>query len=238
MRDAFLASLAIMLLFARSASAQAPDPAVAELRALIEQQRVLLDEQGRDLRALQEQVAVLTSQLTHQQPQQQQPAAASRQPAAANPPVAAVSTSAVATPAAATAPPAEQVAQRGTDLPTAVVSAGEFPGSIRIPGTNSALKIGGQVRMTLVHTLGPLGTDDRFVTSSIPVEGEQQAGEESRTNYSVAPSRINFDLRSPIPRGALRTFIEADFANGGNGMRLRHAYMQTRRFLDTRRRWR
>jgi len=92
--------------------------------------------------------------------------------------------------------------------------------------------------MTLVHTLGPLGTDDRFVTSSIPVEGEQQAGEESRTNYSVAPSRINFDLRSPIPRGALRTFIEADFANGGNGMRLRHAYMQTRRFLDARRRWR
>jgi hypothetical protein len=38
-----------------------------------------------------------------------------------------------------------------------------------------AVKVGGQARMTLVHSLAPIGTDDRFVTSSIPV-GDDQPG--------------------------------------------------------------
>ena len=46
---------------------------------------------------------------------------------------------------------------------------GGFSGSIRIPGTQSALKLGGQARVVAVHTLNALGTEDWFVTSSIPV---------------------------------------------------------------------
>ena len=84
--------------------------------------------------------------------------------------------------------------------------------------------------MTAVHTLAALGTDDRFVTSSIPV-GDQMAGEDARTVYSPRPSRLNFDLRSPSGIGPLRTFVEADFAGCGNTFRLRHAFMQTKRFI-------
>jgi DcaP outer membrane protein len=125
----------------------------------------------------------------------------------------------------------EQSVQRVPEMPSEAVSAGEFPGSIRVPGTDANLKLGGQVRMTLVHSLRPLGVDDRFITSSIPVEGTQTAGEEKRTAYTAEPSKFNMDLRTPSRVGDLRTFLEWDFANDRNGARLRHAYMQSSRWL-------
>ena len=114
------------------------------------------------------------------------------------------------------------------DLPekTELVSAGEFPGSFRIPGTDAALKIGGQVRFTSVHSLDALGSEDRFVTSSIPVEGTEEAGKESRINFIASPSRLNFDLRTPTGVGSMRAFVEADYAGPGDSFRLRHAFGQ------------
>ena len=75
----------------------------------------------------------------------------------------------------------EQSVQRVPEMPAEVVSAGEFPGSLRIPGTDSAFKIGGQARTILVKNLAALGTDDRFVTSSIPIAGTPEAGKGART---------------------------------------------------------
>ncbi len=124
----------------------------------------------------------------------------------------------------------EKTAQRAPEILAAAVSAGEFPGSIRVPGTDAAFKLGGQARMTLVHTLAPLGVDDRFITSSIPVEGTQAVGEDKRTTYSPAASRLNLDLRSPSRIGDVRMFIEGDFAGAGNTVRLRHAFIQARRW--------
>ena len=97
-------------------------------------------------------------------------------------------------------PPSRTAAEPSPDLPAAVVSAGEFPGSIRIPGTESAFKLGGQARLVAVHTLSALGTEDRFVTSSIPV-GVPRAGEDARTVYSPTASRLSTELRMPSPRG-------------------------------------
>jgi len=112
------------------------------------------------------------------------------------------------------------------DVPKDVVSAGDFPGSIRVPGTDAALRIAGLVRTTGVATLGPLGTEDRFVTSSIPVEGSPGAGREPRFVLTAIPSRFNLDLRTPTGVGAMRAFIEGDFAGEGRLFRLRHAYGQ------------
>lgn len=124
----------------------------------------------------------------------------------------------------------ERAGQQDPGLPSAVVTAADFPGSLKIPGTDTALKFGGQARMTLVHTLGALGTDDRFVTSSIPVGSERLAGEDSRTNYSAKASRVNLEVRLPTPT-PLRTFIETDFFDTGNTARLRHAFIQTDSFI-------
>jgi len=112
-----------------------------------------------------------------------------------------------------------------------VVSAGDFPGSIRIPGTDAAIKIGGQVRATLVENLEALGVDDRFVTAAIPIEGTEEAGKGSRLTMSARASRFNFDFRTPTSVGAMRAFLEADFAGTGNVLRLRHAFGRWRRWL-------
>ena len=56
--------------------------------------------------------------------------------------------------------------------------------------------------MVAVHTLDALGTDDRFVTSSIPV-GVPLAGEEARTVYSPTASRLSTELRMPSEERAV-----------------------------------
>ena len=123
------------------------------------------------------------------------------------------------------------------DLPPNVVSAGDFPGSMKIPGTDAAVKFGGRIRTAAVFTLAPLGSDDRFLTNSIPVETiDSAAGEGRRTVFTANTSRFNFEMRTPTGVGQVRTFIEGDFT-GSNveaarlNFRLRHAYAQFHGFL-------
>ena len=126
----------------------------------------------------------------------------------------------------------EQTADKVPELPPNVVSAGDFPGSIRIPNTDAAVKFGGRIRAAGVFTLSALGSDDRFLTNSIPVElDDTAAGKGRRTTFTANTSRFNFEMRTPTGAGQLRTFIEGDFfgANGGDSrinFRLRHAYAQ------------
>ena len=114
-----------------------------------------------------------------------------------------------------------------------VVSVGEFPGSFRIPGTDAALKIGGQVRVTAVFSLDAIGTDDRFVTSSIPVSGSEEAGKGARTTLSANASRVNLDFRTPTGVGAMRAFLEVGFSTTSDSTfaNLRHAFGQWDHFI-------
>ncbi len=107
-----------------------------------------------------------------------------------------------------------------------VVSAGNFPGSFRIPGTDAAMKISGWVWTSLVQTGSPLGSDTQFLTWSIPPEGSPEPGQGPRLSLWAAPSKFNFDVRTPTEVGEMRAFIEGDFAAPNNGFRLRHAYGQ------------
>src|SRR5262249_37873272 len=96
----------------------------------------------------------------------------------------------------------------------------------RIPGTDAALKVGGRIRTSAVLTLDPLGTDDRFLTNSIPVGGVVVSGVARRTNISARASRFNLEFRTPSGEKELRAFFEGDFAGAANAFRLRHAYAQ------------
>ena len=121
----------------------------------------------------------------------------------------------------------EEAAQKAPELPPDVVSAGDFPGSIRIPGTDAAIKFGGRVRVAVVATLDPLGSGDRFLTNSIPVDSIVDLPDQ-QTNINANTSRLNFELRTPTGAGQMRAFIEADFFGDGNTFRMRHAYAQFR----------
>ncbi|HKQ97908.1 MAG TPA: DcaP family trimeric outer membrane transporter [Candidatus Polarisedimenticolia bacterium] len=120
----------------------------------------------------------------------------------------------------------ETTASKTPELPPDVVSAGDFPGSIRIPGTDAAIKFGGRVRVAVVSTLDPLGSKDRFLTNSIPVNPTLTPDEGKQTNINANTTRFNFEMRTPTGAGQVRTFIEGDFFGAGNTFRLRHAYGQ------------
>jgi hypothetical protein len=204
----------------QATSAQPPPISLDDLRRLVDEQRALidaqaarLDAQGRALEDLRQRVDDVSAVAL----------GASHAVAALTPPPSAPSIE-------QRIEAIESSVQRDPELPAAAVSAGDFPGSIRVPGTDAAIRIGGQARMTLVHTLAPLGVADRFITSSIPVQGSEIAGEDSRTNYSPIASRMNLDVRSPSRIGDLRTFLEWDFAGTGNSARLRHAFIQAKRW--------
>jgi hypothetical protein len=205
-------------------STTSTDAAIAELRQLLADQRAVLDrqariieEQGRTLTALQQRVEG-TDRTTAEQREIEVPATTTA--------AAVVGTQAVVP----QQPTSRTAAEPTPDLPAMAVTAGEFPGSIRIPGTESAFKLGGQARLVAVHTLSSLGTEDRFVTSSIPV-GITRTGDEARTVYSPMASRLNTELRMPSQRGPMRLFIETDFAGASRTSRLRHAFLQTNRFV-------
>lgn len=106
------------------------------------------------------------------------------------------------------------------------VSLADFPNAIPIPGTDAAIRIGGQARFNLAHNFAALGSEGRFVTSSIPIAGTEAAGKGPRTTLTASGSRFSFDFRSPSSVGYLRTFLEGDFRGSGNSLRLRHAFAQ------------
>jgi uncharacterized coiled-coil protein SlyX len=201
----------------RSASAEAERKAAAELEALkarIAQQDALIAKQDETIRALEERLAKLEALAKESEDRLK---AVGRE-----------------TPEQATAlaPTLEERLKKletnVSKLPEAadVVSVGDFPGSFRIPGTDAALKIGGQVRVAAVFSLDAIGTDDRFVTSSIPVLGSEEAGKGARTTLSANASRFNFDFRTPTGVGAMRAFLEAGFSGDGATLVLRHAFGQ------------
>jgi hypothetical protein len=103
-----------------------------------------------------------------------------------------------------------------------------FPGSMAIPGTAAAIRIGGFVKMNIVESIDPIISKDRFIVGSIPVPQQTSRSEASIT---VDQSRLNFDLREQTSFGPLRAFIEGDFAGTGTSFRLRHAFGQYKSFL-------
>ena len=111
----------------------------------------------------------------------------------------------------------EEASKQKPDLPPEVVSAGDFPGSIRIPGSLAAIKFGGSVWVSAVSTLDALGSDDRFLTWTIPVVGDPDAGKGPRTSFWANPSSLNFDVADEgtgrpddprLRRGGLRRRLE------------------------------
>ena len=103
-----------------------------------------------------------------------------------------------------------------------------FPGSLPIPGSSAAIKFGGFVKMNVVESFDPIGTNDRFIVGSIPVP--QESGK-TNTALTVSQSRLNIDLRDTTKYGAMRAFLEADFAGDSDTFRLRHAFGQYKSFL-------
>lgn len=100
---------------------------------------------------------------------------------------------------------------------------GDFPGSIRVPGTNISIQVGGFVQVDAITDSNNIGSKDSFVVSSIPTSGEA-AGQ---SNISARQTRLFLRTSTPTALGAFVTHVEGDFFGpDGTDLRLRHAYGQ------------
>ena len=107
----------------------------------------------------------------------------------------------------------------------------DFPGAWYLPGTTSAMKIGGYVNLTLISSFDPMLISDRFITGSIPPEGQDVKGAKARTDVTASQTRLNLEVRKQTSSGPLRAFVEGDFEGDGDTLRLRHAFGQYRWML-------
>lgn len=82
------------------------------------------------------------------------------------------------------------------------------------------LKLGGYVKLDLIHDFDAIGSTDSFDPRTIPTDGSQG----TNTRMHARSSRLNLDLRAPTSTYPLRVFIEGDFFGDGNAFRLRHAF--------------
>lgn len=120
-----------------------------------------------------------------------------------------------------------------------VVTKGAFPGSFKVPGTDTSVKIGGYVKLDVIEDMGTGYGSNAAKFYAIPLSTSSQAQQNNQTTFGVQQSRFNIETRTPSDFGDIKTLIEVDFdgsaASSGNtngyGLRLRHAYGSVGRVL-------
>lgn len=84
----------------------------------------------------------------------------------------------------------------------------------------TSVKLGGYVKVDLIHDFDPIGSKSSFDPRTIPTDGSDG----SNTLMQANQTRLNLDVRAPTSTGELKVFVEGDFEGSGNAFRLRHAY--------------
>lgn len=91
-----------------------------------------------------------------------------------------------------------------------------------IPKTSTYFKIGGYVKLDMIHDFNPIGSPDFFDISTIPTDGSKG----TNTNFNIKETRLYLDVHTPWKGKEIRTYVEGDFYGTGGAFRLRHAYVE------------
>jgi hypothetical protein len=107
------------------------------------------------------------------------------------------------------------------------------PGYIAVPGTRTAFKIGGYVKLDAVDDVAANIGNNSFTKTatdfaSIPLDHSQASHRSGQLNVTAQESRLNFNTASQVDGlGEVTSTVEGDFYNVGSGnlFRLRHAFV-------------
>jgi hypothetical protein len=130
-----------------------------------------------------------------------------------------------AAPADAAAPPS-----------STAVTGGDLPGSFKLPGSNTSVKLGGYVKLDAIFSdrsagVGSTG-DQEYEAGSVPVGPTAGANERNQVKLHARQSRLFVQTSTPSGWGDVTSYLEVDLfgANGNesvsnsNGLRVRHAF--------------
>jgi len=129
--------------------------------------------------------------------------------------------------------------------PDNAVTGGSVPGSFKLPGSDTSIKLGGYVKLDAIYSNITQGVDavanQQTVDSAIPVgpNGSPSDNKKGQLTFHARQTRLNLATSTPTSYGDLTTFIEGDFfgtdgnesVTNANGFRIRHAYGTLGNFL-------
>ena len=112
----------------------------------------------------------------------------------------------------------------------------EWEGSFGVEGLNTRFKIGGFAELDVIHDSDAIGTPGEFVTSAIVTrDATKVEGADGQTNFSVNPSRLYVETRTPLNQHRLTTFLSFDLFGDSTSTtpepRLRQAYGEVTNIL-------
>jgi hypothetical protein len=209
---------ALVALSGSAAMAQesATDAKLRELSEKIERMRVESDRQIAQLQEQQKQLEALRNAVLAPTPAP--PAIPGVVPAARG-----VAPTPLTTPVPAANEPAPEYVMKGT-----------LPGSFRVPGTDTSIKIGGFARLDIVKDFGGGSFGAIAIPSLVPFGGSAQASRKGYFNENARESRLYVRTQTDTSYGPVMTYIEGDFIGaGGNetvtnssAFRIRQAYLE------------
>src|SRR5436190_19770600 len=82
------------------------------------------------------------------------------------------------------------------------------------------VKLGGYVKVDLIHDFNEIGSTDNFDPRTIPVTND----EGTNTRVHARSTRLHLDVAGPTSAGPMRIYVEGDFFGDNNAFRLRHAF--------------
>jgi hypothetical protein len=112
----------------------------------------------------------------------------------------------------------------------------DWEGSFKVDGSNTRFKIGGFVRFDAIHDNDAITTPGLFETAAIVTRDPTKAeGADGQTSFSVSPSRLFIESRTPIKDHRLTTYISMDLFGDSSTTtpepRLRQAYGEVTNLL-------
>ena len=133
-----------------------------------------------------------------------------------------------------TAPQSETAISRRTDTKTTrrdkEQTHEEWKGSFAVKGMNTRFKIGGFAELDVIHDTDAIASKGKFITSTIATgdDATKIDGSDGQTSFSVNPTRLYIETRTPIKQHRVTTFVSMDFYGDAFGVspepRLRQAY--------------
>lgn len=111
------------------------------------------------------------------------------------------------------------------DLNSSAVSAGDFPGAFKIPGSKDiSLAIGGFVKTVAISDSDAEAMGADFTPANL---GTKRSDTDGAFNVDSTLTKLFLDGRAPARNGQLRGYIECDLNKSNNGsidVNMRHAY--------------
>ncbi len=123
--------------------------------------------------------------------------------------------------------------------PADAVIGGDFPGSFKLPGSDTSVAVHGYVKANFIYDFDE-NLGDSFADTGITGRHTPQQHQGGNFHFGSRQSRFDIETRTPTDWGQLKTFIEMDFygstvnnnstvsggGNTSNPLRMRQAYGQ------------